>query len=144
MTKEEQRAYNIAYAAKNKDKIAAQRKKYRENNRELIQKQRQEHREANKDTLRDCSKRRSKIYRESEGLGVYVATYPSGVYIGSGWIHDRRKGHTTGNSRIAKTLNEKATSFEVICLTDTKEESMIKESEVIKQHGLGNLLNTKH
>jgi len=115
--------YNKRYRDKNKEKIKAYKKVYDENNKDKI----------------DAY---NKTIHLSEGLGVYKATYPSGVYVGSGKIYDRKNQHLRGNSGIARTLGEKATSFEILFLTDTKEESIIKESEVIEQVGLENLLNT--
>ena len=73
---------------------------------------------------------------------MYKATYPSGIYIGSGQIHSRGPQHLTGKTTIAKTLNEKATSFEVICLTNTVEEARIEEQVKVDLYGLENLLNT--
>ena len=52
-------------------------------------------------------------YINKEGYGVYIAKYPSGVYIGEGRLIPRRANHLTGHSVIAKTLGEKAKSFEV-------------------------------
>jgi len=117
--------YSKAYRLKNKDKLDEYNKSWREENN------------YNK-------KLYDRELNRSEGIGVYKATYPSGTYIGSGLIFARRGHHLNGSSGVAKTLNEKAVSFEIICLTDTKEESMLRESEIIKQYGLDNLLNTKH
>jgi hypothetical protein len=94
-----------------------------------------------------ANKEKIKAYQEeinaSEGIGVYKAVYPSGIYIGSGLIYRRKSHHLNGNTRIAKTLNEKAISFEVVSLCDTKEAAGLIEEKCISEYGLDNLLNTK-
>lgn len=142
MTKEEKiiymKAYNKAYRIKNKERLNEYNKAWRSLN------------VANKKVYDKVyySKNYSVKYldnknrRESEGLGVYKAIYPSGVYIGSGWIYTRRSEHLCGGSHIGRKLNEKALSFEVLSLTDTKEESLELEQLVVDTLGISGLLNT--
>lgn len=118
MTKEERVIYNKAYNEANKEAIK---------------------------TCRDANKESRAVYdkilNNSEGVGVYKATYDSGIYIGSGQLYGRRTKHLNGSSDIAKALKEKATSFEVICLTDTAKDAKVKEQKVIDWYGLPTLLN---
>lgn len=44
---------------------------------------------------------------------VYLATYPSGLYIGQGKLSKQRTQHMNGKTHIGKHLNEKAISFKV-------------------------------
>ena len=80
-------------------------------------------------------------WRESEGLCVYQATFPSGRYIGEGLTAKRRSEHLCGTSRIAKTIGEKANQFLVI-YKGTKEQCRLTEKMLIDRIGLENLLNT--
>lgn len=143
MTKEERRVYMKAYNAANKEKLAAKNRAYQDANKEKIAARKRDYYKTNKAKLRSSMKAYSETYRLSEGIGVYKAVFPSGVYIGSGQIQDRRKCHTTGTSHIAKSLNEKATSFEVVCTAETRELAYKLEEELIKNHGLANLLNKR-
>lgn len=120
--KEKKKADSRAYYTKNKEKRVLSQKLYRDNNRQSL-------------------KAYNKKLSESEGIGVYKATYPSGIYIGSGQIYSRKSKHINGSSTIAKTLKEKATSFEVICLTDNVNDARVKEQKIIDWYGLDNLLN---
>ena len=78
----------------------------------------------------------------SQGYSVYMAVYPSGIYIGSGQTVKRRNNHTSGYTTIAKSLKEKATSFEVL-MKGSKEKCIQEESKLIDLIGLDKLLNTK-
>ena len=78
----------------------------------------------------------------SQGYSVYMAIFPSGLYIGSGLTRSRRNCHSTGKSTIAKSLKEKATSFEVL-MKGSKEKCIQEESKLIDLIGLDKLLNTK-
>ena len=139
-SKEYAKAYNKAYYEKNKEKEKLRAAAYKEANRSIINTKQREHYHNNKEAIAA----RKKGINESKGVGVYKAIYPSGIYIGSGQIHSRGPQHLTGNTTIAKTLKEKATSFEVICLTKDIEEARIKEQETVDWYGLSNLLNTKN
>ena len=81
-----------------------------------------------------------KRYVASEGYCVYVATYPEGIYVGSGQTVMRRKSHLSGNSKISKQLGSKAISFEVLCYV-LEEHKFGAEQYYINQYGLDNLLN---
>jgi hypothetical protein len=117
--------YSKAYRVKNKDKLDNYHKEWREG----------------KEGLKSAY---DKALGLSEGIGVYKAVFPSGIYIGYGLIRNRRTHHLLGNSGISKTLNEKAISFEVISLTNTLEEARLKESKEILNYGLENLLNVNN
>lgn len=127
--KERKTARDKAYYLKNREALLLKQKIYSENNKESI---------AARQKI-DRKKRNN-----SEGIGVYKAVYPSGVYIGSGQIYMRKAQHRNGNSCIGKTLNEKATSFEVICLTNDIKDARVKEQQVIGWYGLANLLNKRN
>lgn len=118
-----------------REKKAAYDKAYYKANKEKKQSYR--------DTRKDKTQEYNKALNISEGIGVYKVVYLSGVYIGSGQIYNRRVQHLTGNSGIAKTLNEKAVSFEVIAYTHTLDEVRVVEQEYISSYGLDNLLNTR-
>lgn len=77
-----------------------------------------------------------------DGYCVYRATYPSGVYIGSGQAVGRRQDHLNGSSGIAKTLGEKALTFEVFYRAD-KENCRKAEGIFIDLLGLENILNSQ-
>ena len=111
------------YPVDNVDRIALYQRQYQLNN---------------KDRYSEIQKK----YREKEGFSVYKATYPSGVYIGSGQTVQRRSRHLAGNSDIAKTLSEKALSFEVLVIS-TREYCAEVEVLLIDSIGLNNLLNKK-
>jgi hypothetical protein len=52
---------------------------------------------------RAAKKKASNGYRRAEGYGVYKATYPSGIYIGSGALQGRKMEHLNGcNHPLAK------------------------------------------
>ena len=78
-----------------------------------------------------------------DGYGVYLATFPSGDYIGSGQITRRRNDHMNGNSGIARKLGEKAISFEVLILCD-KDRCLQIEGDIQYYCGLDTLLNKKY
>jgi len=75
-----------------------------------------------------------------EGYCAYIATYKSGTYIGSGLAYLRRGHHLGGTSRIAKSLKEKALSFEVV-YKGNKENCLVVEQEYMDYYGLNNLFN---
>lgn len=81
-------------------------------------------------------------YRQSEGYCVYKVEYPSGLYIGSGATVARRMAHLSGNSAIAKQLNQKAILFKTL-IKGTKSYCIEMETKLIELYGLNNLLNTK-
>lgn len=138
MTKEYAKAYNKAYYQKNKEIEKARTKSYREANKSVVNEKQKDFYYKNKEAIAIKSKKQ----RESEGVGVYKAVYPSGVYIGSGLIYSRKSEHIKGNSSIARKLSEVALSFEVICLCDTQERALEQEQKAISWYGLDNLLNT--
>ena len=159
MNREEKAIYMKAYRVANKEKIKDQKRSYYEankeviaakwrvyyeNNREKIITNAKTYAEANKEKTAADKKASMYILRNSEGIGVYKAVYPSGVYIGSGQIYKRRRDHLGGHTAIGKKLNEKALSFEVLSLADTKEESLELEQLVINTLGLGTLLNEQN
>lgn len=118
-------------------KAARDKKRYEDNKEAEIARSKKyykENREARVVYLKKC--------REREGFSVYRAIFPSGIYIGSGATASRRKKHLNGHSRIAKTLNEKALSFEVLVI-GTKEYVAETEVKLIDSVGLGNLLNKR-
>ena len=108
--------------------------------KEVLNTQSMTYYKANKEKILETQRK----LRVSEGVGVYKVTYPSGIYIGSGLIQHRRQDHLSGNTNIAKTLNEKAISFEVVCLKDTEGEVRAYEQKVIDWYSLAALLNTKN
>lgn len=142
--KSAKKAYDKAYRKANKERIQEHKRLQYIANKEKADLKSKKYYVENKERDRVKRAAANKILYNSEGIGVYKAEFPSGVYIGEGQLYSRRVQHLNGNSVIAKTLNEKAAAFEVLFLTNTKEESMIKESEVIEQYGLDNLLNTKY
>ncbi len=81
--------------------------------------------------------------RHKEGYCVYSAIYPEGQYVGSGSAVPRRESHLAGNSGIAKSLNSKATEFNIIYVC-YEEYCKDLEQLVINAIGLGNLLNTRN
>jgi hypothetical protein len=116
--------------------------KYRKSNIERNRIYKSKYYIKNKDRLSSISKEYSSKLRNSLGVGIYIAEYPSGKYIGSGKLYRRRRDHLTGHTRIGKSLNEKAISFKIVKVCETKEESLIYEQKVIDWYGLHTLLNT--
>lgn len=138
-SKEQLKAQRAAFYQANKVRLLAEQKAYQQKNKDKVNAKKIKWAEDNPEKVKEASNKLS----NSEGYGVYKAVYPSGVYIGSGQIYRRRTHHLSGSCAIAKSLNEKATSFEVICVCNTKEDSFKEERKTIDMYGLANLLNTK-
>ena len=81
-------------------------------------------------------------HRLKEGYGVYIATFPSGKYVGSGQLTSRRGKHTAGNSTIAKKLKEKSVDFKILLIC-YEHNCLMYEDAIIKCYGKENLLNTR-
>ena len=99
------------------------------------------------DSIRGAAYRAAKaaydaVYSAAEGYGVYIVTYPSGLYIGSGSIMDRRSSHLKGNCDIARTLDEQALSFKILLICE-KSLCLFYEQRALDVYGMDNLLN-KH
>jgi len=117
-----------SYYRKNKDKIIAYSKSYYQSNRGSI-----------------AAKSVAKYQDSVTHYVVYSHTSLEGqVYIGSGtnlrpYIFDsvnrRRNWH--------KVFTKDTVKVEILHKFDTRDEAMIKESELIKSIGLENLVNTK-
>lgn len=88
------------------------------------------------------AKKSSRNQRLKEGHGVYVVTYLSGIYIGSGQLAGRRNQHMLGNTVIGKSIKEKANNFKVL-LKCADRDCKWYEQRAIDTYGLGNLLNTR-
>lgn len=83
-------------------------------------------------------------YNMSLGIGVYKVLFSNDrVYIGSGVFRTRKQQHLGGFSKIARTLGEKALSFEMLISCKESSDALYLEKELIKDLGLENLVNTK-
>jgi hypothetical protein len=88
-------------------------------------------------------KDRNTRLNNSEGVGVYIAIFRSGIYVGSGQIYKRRITHMSGSSDISKSLKEKATMFIVVTRANNKLIRNRIEQLVIDLIGMVNLLNKR-
>lgn len=122
--------YKNGYRCISCDKAAG--KKYRES--QSAKKKKEEYNKSS------AKKRHNKRYESSWGYGVYAATFPSGVYIGSGALRPRHNKHHRGMSGIAKTLGEHAIDFQVI-LRCSCDNCCTYEQLVIDYIGIESLLN---
>lgn len=82
---------------------------------------------------KEAQARHMAAYYLKLGLGVYVAKFPSGLYIGQGQLQQRKNDHLAGNGAVARKLGEKATSF-VIWFKGTKQWCEEYEQHVIDWH----------
>lgn len=130
---------SINYLERTRDKRLKQMSERYHNNKEKILAERKDYNESNKE--------KRAVYNKglalSEGVGVYIVMFGDDMYVGKGQIYIRRRNHLNGNSSIGKKLNQKATSFKVIRLTESTQEARVLERKVIQWYGLDNLLNTR-
>jgi len=126
------------YYTQNKDKIRDRARIYRENNQEQLAAGKRKWASNNRDRCNQATRK----HDLKEGHSVYRATFPSGSYIGSGQTTGRRLKHTSGGSRIARKLGEKATNFEILII-GSKDYCTEMEFKLINHIGIDKLLNKK-
>lgn len=113
--------------------------KYNSNRAQVIARV-QKYYEKNKDRIRERTK---EWYNNRKVFGVYKAYYPSGIYIGSGNLTCRINNHLSGNSRIAKTLQERALRVDTLLLCG-EQECLNNENKYIEESGMNTLLNKQY